>query len=56
MTALARQIMELADGVENLTGMDDVKFRYHKEFRSKSLTLEELTGAIPSRSRLIRRR
>ena len=45
---VGEQIMELANGIENLTGMDDVKFRYHKEFRSKSLTLEELTGAIPT--------
>ena len=45
---VGEQIMELANGIENLTGMDDVKFRYHKEFRSKSLTLEELTGAVPT--------
>ena len=32
---VGEQIMELANGIENLTGMDDVKFRYHKEFRSK---------------------
>lgn len=41
------QIMELAGGVKNLTGMEDVKFRYHKEFRSKPLTLEELEENIP---------
>ena len=40
--------MELANGVENLTGMGDIKFRYYKEFRSKPLTLEELTGAVPT--------
>jgi len=41
------QIMELAGGVKNLTGLEDVKFRYHKEFRSKDLTLEELEENIP---------
>jgi hypothetical protein len=40
--AVGEQIMELAHGLENLTGMGDIKFRYHKEFRSKPLTLEEL--------------
>jgi hypothetical protein len=44
---VGEQIMELANGVENLTGMGDIKFRYHKEFRSKPLTLEELNGVVP---------
>ena len=44
---VGEQIMELAGGIENLTGMGDIKFRYYKEFRSKPLTLEELNGAIP---------
>ena len=45
---VGEQIMELANGLENLTGMSDVKFRYYKEFRSKPLTLEELQGAVPT--------
>ena len=45
---IGEQIMELAGGVENLTGMGDVKFRYYKEFRSKPLTLEELSVAVPT--------
>ena len=45
--AVGEQIMELANGLENLTGMGDIKFRYYKEFRSKPLTLEELEGTIP---------
>lgn len=45
--AVGEQIMELASGVENLTGMGDIKFRYYKEFRSKPLTLEELESTIP---------
>jgi len=44
---VGEQIMELADGVQNLTGLENVKFRYHKEFRSKDLTLEELEENIP---------
>ena len=43
---VGEQIMELANGLENLTGMGDIKFRYYKEFRSKPLTLEELNGAV----------
>ena len=49
---IGEQIMELANGVENLTGMDDIKFRYYKEFRSKPLTLEELNGAVPTDPKL----
>ena len=45
---VGEHIMELANGLENLTGMSDVKFRYYKEFRSKPLTLEELSSAIPT--------
>ena len=45
---VSEQIIELAGGVENLTGMGDIKFRYYKEFRSKPLTLEELNGAVPT--------
>ena len=46
--AVGEQIMEIANGLENLTGMGDIKFRYYKEFRSKPLTLEELQGAVPT--------
>ena len=50
--AVGEQIMELAHGLENLTGMGDIKFRYHKEFRSKPLTLEELNDSVPLESDL----
>jgi hypothetical protein len=50
--AVGEQIMELANGLENLTGMGDIKFRYHKEFRSKPLTLEELNDSVPLESDL----
>jgi hypothetical protein len=42
------QIMELADGLENLTGMDRIKFRYYKDFRSIPLSQEALDEAIPT--------
>jgi len=44
---VSEQIMELAGGVTELTGMEDIKFRYYKEFRSKPLTLEDLNSAVP---------
>ena len=50
--AVGEQIMELANGLENLTGMGDIKFRYYKEFRSKPLTLEELEETIPAEADL----
>lgn len=50
--AVGEQIMELANGIKNLTGMNDIKFRYHKEFRSKPLTLEDLEDTVPLKSDL----
>jgi len=49
---IGEQIMELAGGVENLTGMGDIKFRYYKEFRSQPLTLENLEDTVPLESDL----
>lgn len=49
---IAEQIMELADGLQNLTGMEDIKFRYYKEFRSKPLTLEDLEDTVPTEADL----
>lgn len=40
-------IMELANGVENLSGVKDLRFRYHKEFRSQELTQEALEKVMP---------
>jgi hypothetical protein len=41
------QILEMLDGISKLTGIDDFKFRYHKEFKSQDATLEKLTSKIP---------
>jgi hypothetical protein len=49
---MGEQIMELAGGGENLTGMGDIKFRYYKEFRSQPLTLENLEDTVPLESDL----
>jgi hypothetical protein len=44
---IAEQIMELVDGVKKLTGLEDVRFRYHKEFKSQEATEENLSAKIP---------
>ena len=44
---VSEQIMELADGVKNLTGLSDLKFRYYKNFRSMPLDQETLESTIP---------
>jgi hypothetical protein len=41
------QIMEMLDGLSKLTGIDDFRFRYHKEFKSQEATLKNLEKAIP---------
>tara|TARA_B110000503_G_C7145412_1_gene412710 strand:- start:932 stop:1660 length:729 start_codon:yes stop_codon:yes gene_type:complete len=46
------QIMELANGIKNLCELDNLKFRYYKEWRSKPLTLEALEEAVPVESDL----
>lgn len=43
----ADQIVELADGVKKLTGIEDLKFRYYKNFRSVPLEKTALEAAIP---------
>jgi hypothetical protein len=41
------QILELLSGIETLTGMPDMRFRYFKSFKSQDATLENLTDTIP---------
>ena len=41
------QIMELVDGVRKLCSLDDLKFRYYKNWKSNPLTLENLSAAVP---------
>jgi len=44
----ADQILELLVGIERLTGMPDMRFRYFKSFESHDATIENLTSIIPS--------
>jgi hypothetical protein len=41
------QIVEMLNGLSNLTGIDTFRFRYHKEFKSQEATLENLEKTIP---------
>jgi hypothetical protein len=44
----AKQIRELLDGLEKLTGISDWRFRYFKSFKSQEATVENLEAAIPA--------
>ena len=44
----AEQILTLLDGIERLTGIPDMRFRYFKSFKSYDANLENLTRIIPS--------
>lgn len=48
--AASSQIVELADGVGKLAQLDDIKFRYYKNFRSMNLDQETLESNIPTSS------
>jgi len=41
------QIREILDGVEKISGIDNFKFRYFKNFKSQDATEENLSAAIP---------
>ena len=45
---IADQIMELVEGVQKLTGLEDMRFRYFKNFRSHEATLENLKNTVPT--------
>ena len=40
-------IYEVLDGVKKISGIDDLKFRYYKNFKSKDATMENLDTHIP---------
>lgn len=44
---LPEQITQLLDGLENLTGINEFKFRYYKSFRSIHATEENLAKIVP---------
>jgi len=43
----AEQVFELIEGVKKITGLEDMRFRYFKSFKSEDATLENLMAAIP---------
>lgn len=45
---IAEQIMELIEGIKQLTQMDEFRFRYFKGFKSQEATLANLKNAVPS--------
>ena len=44
---VSKQIIEILDGVERLTGEFGMRFRYFKNFKSHDATLENLESIIP---------
>lgn len=44
---IADQIVELSDGLRNLTGLDNIRFRYYKNFQSLPLEKSTLEATIP---------
>lgn len=45
---LAEQLEELMDGVSKVTGIEEFRFRYYKEFKSLPATLEYFEKKIPN--------
>ena len=45
---LSEQLVELIDGVSKVTGIEDFRFRYHKEFKSVEATQEQYDKKIPN--------
>ena len=44
------QIMEIADGISKLADLNDMRFRYYKNFKSLPIDEQSLTSSIPSDS------
>ena len=42
-----QHIMEIVDGVKKLANLEDIKFRYYKNWRSNPLTIEALDEMVP---------
>jgi hypothetical protein len=41
------QIIEIIQGVKKVSGLDEMRFRYFKSFKSEEATFENLSAAIP---------
>lgn len=44
---IAEQILEILDGIERLTKIDQMKFRYYKSFKRFDANLENLKNIVP---------
>ena len=44
---IAEQIMEIIEGVKTVTGLDSMRFRYFKSFKSQEATEENLSAVVP---------
>jgi hypothetical protein len=44
---IGEQIFEIAEGVKKITGLEDLRFRYFKSFKSELATEENLNAAVP---------
>lgn len=42
-----KQILDLVDGLKRLTGLDNIRFRYYKNWRSKDCNRENLEKNVP---------
>jgi hypothetical protein len=45
---LAEQIFEIVEGVKKVSGLDSLRFRYFKNFKSEEATLENLSATVPA--------
>ena len=45
---LPNNILEVVDGVKKLANLDDVKFRYYKNFRSFDVTEDNISKLVPT--------
>ena len=47
-SSVHENITELLDGVKKLTGQEELKYRYYKNFKREQATLENLVNSVPS--------
>jgi hypothetical protein len=45
---LPENIKEIIEGISRLSGIDDWRFRYHKEWQGKPFSVENISEAVPS--------
>jgi len=45
---IANNLYEMLDGVKKISGVNNLKFRYYKNFKSKDASLDNLTETIPT--------